>query len=48
MKTLLAELDQVDRTTAMIKAPICRFEPQWIELRQFVNDMRDRLESRRP
>ena len=29
-----------------IKVPIRRFEPQWIELRQFVHDMRDRLESR--
>jgi TRAP-type uncharacterized transport system substrate-binding protein len=47
-KTLLAELDQVDRSTASIKVPIRRFEPQWIELRQFVHDMRDRLESRQP
>jgi hypothetical protein len=47
-KTLLAELDQVDRSTASIKIPIRRLEPQWIELRQFVHDMRDRLESRQP
>jgi TRAP-type uncharacterized transport system substrate-binding protein len=45
-KTLLAELDKVDRSTASIKVPIRRFEPVWIELRQFVHDMRDRLESR--
>jgi len=45
-KTLLDELARVDRSTAMIKVPIRRLEPQWIELRQFVHDMRDRLESR--
>ena len=45
-KTVLAELDQLDRSTASIKVPIHRFDPQWIELRQFVHDMRDRLESR--
>ncbi|NHZ73256.1 MAG: hypothetical protein GWP16_02150 [Nitrospirae bacterium] len=47
-KTLLGELAKVDRFTASIKVPIRRLEPQWIELRQFLHDMRDRLESMQP
>ena len=44
-KTLLDELAQLDRSTAAIRVPIHKFDAEWIELRQFMHDMRDRLEE---
>jgi hypothetical protein len=44
-KSLLDELTRVDRSTASISVPIHNLDIQWIELRQFVHDMRDRLEA---
>ncbi len=43
-KTLLAELAEVDQTTANIKVPMRKLEVQWLELRQYLHDMRDRLQ----
>jgi len=45
-KTLLGELAKLDESTAAIRMPLHKFDPQWIELRQFVRDMRDRLEMK--
>ena len=42
-KTLLAELAKLDQWTASIRLPIHKVDSQWIELRQFLHDMRDRL-----
>jgi len=43
-KTLLDELAKVDRSTASIKVPLRNLEIQWLELRQYLHDMRDRLD----
>ena len=43
-KTLLDELAKLDQSTASISLPLHKVDSQWIELRQFVHDMRDRLE----
>ena len=44
-KALLNELAKVDRSTAAIATPLHSLEPQWLELRQYLHDMRDRLDS---
>lgn len=44
-KTLLEELAIVDRSTASIKVPLRSLETSWLELRQYLHDMRDRLET---
>ena len=44
-KSLLDELARVDRSTASIGVPMHNLDVQWIELRQFVHDMSDRLEA---
>jgi hypothetical protein len=44
-KTLLNELARIDQSTASINVPLHKFDPQWLELRQFLHDMRDRLEA---
>jgi TRAP-type uncharacterized transport system substrate-binding protein len=44
-KTLLNELARIDQSTASINVPIHKLDPQWLELRQFLHDMRDRLEA---
>jgi TRAP-type uncharacterized transport system substrate-binding protein len=44
-KTLLAELAKVDQATANISIPMRKLEIQWLELRQYLHDMRDRLEA---
>ena len=44
-KTLLAQLAKVDQTTANISIPMRKLEIQWLELRQYLHDMRDRLEA---
>jgi hypothetical protein len=44
-KTLLDELARIDRSTATISAPMHSLDIQWLELRQFLHDMRDRLEA---
>jgi TRAP-type uncharacterized transport system substrate-binding protein len=44
-KTLLAELARVDRSTATITAPMRSLESQWLELRQYMHDMRDRIDA---
>ena len=44
-KSILDELARVDRSTAAIRVPLHSLDIQWIELRQFVHDMRDRLEE---
>jgi len=44
-KALLEELAKVDRSTAAIATPLHSLEPQWLELRQYLHDMRDRLET---
>lgn len=41
--TLLEQLNNIDRATADIKAPLRSLESQWMELRQYLHDMRDRL-----
>lgn len=44
-KSLLDELARLDRSSASISVPMHNLDSQWIELRQFVHDMRDRLEA---
>jgi len=44
--SLLKELARLDQSTAAIRVPLHSLEVQWIELRQFVHDMRDRLEAK--
>ena len=44
-KALLDELAKVDRSTAAIATPLHSLEPQWLELRQYLHDMRDRLDA---
>ena len=43
-KTLLDEWRKVDQSTGAIKVPMRSLEPQWLELRQYLHDMHDRLE----
>jgi TRAP-type uncharacterized transport system substrate-binding protein len=43
--TLLEELGKTDRLTAGITPPLRRLGTQWLELRQYLHDMRDRLEA---
>ena len=45
-KTLLNELARVDQSTAGIRPPLRKLVSQWLELRQYLHDMRDRLENR--
>ena len=42
-KTLLDEWARVDQSTGAIKVPMHSLESQWLELRQYLHDMRDRL-----
>jgi len=44
-KTLLDELARVDQFTGTISPPLRNLEVQWLELRQYLHDMRDRLEA---
>jgi TRAP-type uncharacterized transport system substrate-binding protein len=44
-KILLDELAKVDQSTAAIRPPIRKLVSQWLELRQYLHDMRDRLED---
>jgi TRAP-type uncharacterized transport system substrate-binding protein len=44
-KTLLDELARVDESTAGIRPPMRSLVSQWLELRQYLHDMRDRLDS---
>lgn len=44
-KTLLDQWASVERSTASIKVPLRSLETPWLELRQYLHDMRDRLES---
>ncbi len=44
-KTLLDGLTKLDRSTAAIRVPIHKLDVEWIELRQSIHDMRDRLEE---
>ena len=44
-KTLLDEWARVDRSTASIKVPLRSLENPWLELRQYLHDMRDRLDT---
>jgi len=44
-KTLLEEWAKADRSTAAIKVPLRSLEPQWLELRQYLHDMHDRLQA---
>ena len=44
-KSLLDELARLDQSTAAISVPMHRLDAEWIELRQFMHDMRDRLEA---
>jgi TRAP-type uncharacterized transport system substrate-binding protein len=44
-KTLLDELAKLDQSTAAIAVPLGRLRTTWLELRQFIHDMRDRLEA---
>jgi TRAP-type uncharacterized transport system substrate-binding protein len=44
-KTLLDELAQVDQSTAAIATPLPKLRITWFELRQYIHDMRDRLEA---
>jgi len=42
-KTVLDALAKVDQSTAAIKAPLRSLDIVWLELRQYIHDMRDRL-----
>jgi TRAP transporter TAXI family solute receptor len=44
-KTLLEAWDRIERTTATIEPPIRSLGTQWLELRQYMHDMHDRLEA---
>jgi len=44
-KTLLNELAKVDQSTAAIKVPLRNLDTTWFELRQYLHDMRDRLQA---
>ena len=44
-KTLLDELAKFDQSTAGIKVPMRSLEIEWLELRQYLHDMRDRLQA---
>ena len=44
-KRLLDELAKLERATATIRVPLRSLEVQWLELRQYLHDLRDRLES---
>ena len=44
-KAVLAELAKVDRSTAAIEVPLRNLEIVWLEMRQYLHDMRDRLEA---
>lgn len=44
-KTLLKELAKVDRSTAAMAVPMRTLRTTWFELRQYIHDMRDRLEA---
>jgi hypothetical protein len=43
--TLIEELEKTDRFTAGINPPLRRLGTHWLELRQYLHDMRDRLEA---
>ena len=45
-ESLLDELARVDRSIASISVPLHSLDIQWFELRQYMHDMRDRLESK--
>lgn len=42
---LTERLNAVDRSTAAIRVPLRSLEIEWLELRQYLHDMRDRLEG---
>jgi hypothetical protein len=44
-KTLLEEWSRIDRSTATIEPPLRSLGTQWLELRQYMHDMHDRLEA---
>lgn len=44
-ETLLEELDKIDQATDSMKPPFRSTEPKWLELRQYIHDMRDRLQA---
>lgn len=44
-KRLLDELAKLERATATIRVPLRSLEVQWLELRQYLHDLRDWLES---
>jgi hypothetical protein len=41
----LADLAKVDQSTAAIEVPLRNLETTWFELRQYLHDMRDRLQA---
>ena len=44
-QSLLKAWAKVDASSAAIGVPLRTLEPQWLELRQYLHDMRDRLEA---
>ena len=44
-KTLLDEVAKADQSSAAIAVPLQKLQPTWFELRQYIHDMRDRLEA---
>lgn len=44
-RTLLEEWGRIDKTTAIIEQPLRSLGTQWLELRQYMHDMHDRLEA---
>jgi hypothetical protein len=44
-KTLMDELAKVDQSTAAISVPLRSLQVEWLELRQYLHDMRDRLQA---
>jgi hypothetical protein len=44
-KTLLDELAKLDQSTTVIAVPLRNLQTTWFELRQYIHDMRDRLEA---
>lgn len=44
-KTLLNDLAKVDQFTASLKVPLRNLDTTWLELRQYLHDMRDRVKA---
>jgi hypothetical protein len=41
----LDEVAKADQSSAAIAVPLQKLQPTWFELRQYIHDMRDRLDA---